>query len=325
MPVASRDEEPSERRHWNVAVLVFAILVAVIIAPPLFPGLGVIHICFPISAWELYVYNARSAEHTLWYRPTAPGPGFSRETKGLSLGTSYSACSVRVGNSVYEIVRIGGTCEPRRPGPLSANSPRTHSQDTPPAPAEPSHQETIPMPRRAFAKPVVLLTVLVVGFSSLVVPLIVCSRRPPSARYLPPTGAFRLVVGEGEGEFRVVKTAMPGIGQEWQGEALRHADWEHANLQQSTLIDCDLRDADLRQADLRGAILRGSDLRAANLAGADLRGSDLTGACLDCRRWPRRLLSPVRSPANLQGARYDRQTRWPAGFRPEEHGARLVE
>jgi len=27
----------------------------------------------------------------------------------------------------------------------------------------------------------------------------------------------------------------------------------------------------------------------------------------------------------LKGARYDRFTRWPDGFRPEEHGARLVE
>jgi hypothetical protein len=37
------------------------------------------------------------------------------------------------------------------------------------------------------------------------------------------------------------------------------------------------------------------------------------------------LASARPAPSVIQSARYDRFTRWPAGFRPEEHGARLVE
>src|SRR5262249_45825322 len=43
----------------------------------------------------------------------------------------------------------------------------------------------------------------------------------------------------------------------------------------------------------------------------DLREADLRGAQLE--------------GANLKGCVYDCLTRWPPGFRPEEHGARLVE
>jgi uncharacterized protein YjbI with pentapeptide repeats len=61
-----------------------------------------------------------------------------------------------------------------------------------------------------------------------------------------------------------------------------------------TLTEVDLRRADLRQASFRGAFLWEVDLRGAHLAGADFRG-----------------------------AVYDEFTRWPAGFDPRKHGARL--
>ncbi len=54
--------------------------------------------------------------------------------------------------------------------------------------------------------------------------------------------------------------------------------------------------ADLSRCDLRGATLAGAQLQFANLTGAD-----------------------------LTGARYDRHTRWPAGFAPENYGARQEE
>src|SRR5262245_37944915 len=67
----------------------------------------------------------------------------------------------------------------------------------------------------------------------------------------------------------------------------------------------DGRGADLRRAYL-GPGLPITDLRQSNVAGADLSEADL-------------------GHARLEGARYDRRTRWPAGFRPEEHGVRLME
>jgi uncharacterized protein YjbI with pentapeptide repeats len=54
------------------------------------------------------------------------------------------------------------------------------------------------------------------------------------------------------------------------------------------------------RAYLRGAILRGADLSCANLDGAWLRYAD------------------------LRGARYDAETRWPAGFDPAARGAILA-
>src|ERR1043166_1445355 len=69
----------------------------------------------------------------------------------------------------------------------------------------------------------------------------------------------------------------------------------------------------------RGFSLRGQDLRNENLKDAfladldlsdtDLRGVDLTGANLD--------------GAFLLGALYDENTRWPDGFDPNRHGAKL--
>jgi Pentapeptide repeats (8 copies) len=64
---------------------------------------------------------------------------------------------------------------------------------------------------------------------------------------------------------------------------------------------------DMHGTDLRGAALAGTALRDADLREANLEHADLRGACLDM--------------ANLAGARYDRVTRWPAGFRPRRRGA----
>jgi pentapeptide repeat protein len=68
-----------------------------------------------------------------------------------------------------------------------------------------------------------------------------------------------------------------------------------------------LRRADLARADLRCVDLRGADLRDAEMRGASLFGADLTGADL--------------AGADLTGAAYAGETRWPAGFFPEAHGA----
>jgi hypothetical protein len=88
------------------------------------------------------------------------------------------------------------------------------------------------------------------------------------------------------------------------------------------LRSADLREADLGGADLRGAFLEHADLEDANLTGADLRGADLEEA-FAVRYHGGRL--EWKDVPNLRATRYDRSTRWPAGFRPEENGARLVE
>jgi uncharacterized protein YjbI with pentapeptide repeats len=54
-----------------------------------------------------------------------------------------------------------------------------------------------------------------------------------------------------------------------------------------------------------------ADLTSANLSGACLSGADLTDAKLD--------------GVQLSRAVYDARTRWPGEFRPEDHGAMLVE
>jgi hypothetical protein len=52
-------------------------------------------------------------------------------------------------------------------------------------------------------------------------------------------------------------------------------------------------------------------LAGADLSGADLRGQDLFGADL--------------RGAKLDGAIYNDDTRWPADFDPDQHGAKLRE
>ncbi|MCO4763913.1 MAG: pentapeptide repeat-containing protein [Myxococcales bacterium] len=80
-------------------------------------------------------------------------------------------------------------------------------------------------------------------------------------------------------------------------------------LRRAQLAGMDLRGVDLRRADLRRARLLGVQLQGADLRGALLHGADLRQARLN--------------GAKLQGARYDSATRWPAGFVPADHGAKL--
>ena len=84
-----------------------------------------------------------------------------------------------------------------------------------------------------------------------------------------------------------------------------------ARLRRASLSDLDLRAADLRRADLSGARLTGALLIGALTREADLRGADLCGAVV---------MTPL-DEANLSGARYDTETRWPPHFDPGDAGA----
>jgi uncharacterized protein YjbI with pentapeptide repeats len=74
----------------------------------------------------------------------------------------------------------------------------------------------------------------------------------------------------------------------------------------------DLTGANLREANLQGAYLYGAGLHGADLRGADLRGAKLTERSLGCKYLP---------GAEIGGACYDRNTRWPDGIDPSRHGA----
>jgi uncharacterized protein YjbI with pentapeptide repeats len=68
-------------------------------------------------------------------------------------------------------------------------------------------------------------------------------------------------------------------------------------------------DEGLKQLETLHPVSHWLPLAGADLSGADLRGVDLSGAHLE--------------GARLVGAIYNDDTRWPGGFDPHTHGARL--
>jgi uncharacterized protein YjbI with pentapeptide repeats len=83
-------------------------------------------------------------------------------------------------------------------------------------------------------------------------------------------------------------------------------------------------------ADLRGAVLPFAPLANVNLVGADLHGgnlygADLRGAMLDQADLTKANLTDANlTNVQLSRTRYDRHTRWPEGFDPNEYGAVFV-
>jgi uncharacterized protein YjbI with pentapeptide repeats len=99
------------------------------------------------------------------------------------------------------------------------------------------------------------------------------------------------------------------IGTNLKGAKLERADLRGArlvsvNLQRANLEGADLRGACLEYANLKGASLKNTDLRQAKLGEVDLSAVDL-------------------STALLSGAEYSYRTKWPAGFKPHQRGAKL--
>ena len=89
----------------------------------------------------------------------------------------------------------------------------------------------------------------------------------------------------------LARTSLPG------------AVFSGADLEESILEHVDLIGALFTRANLRGALLRDVELGDAAFYGADLSGATFDG--VELRR------------ASLRGARWNRQTTWPAGFSPE--------
>lgn len=93
-------------------------------------------------------------------------------------------------------------------------------------------------------------------------------------------------------------------------EELRRGRYIHRSFHGSELAGKDLRGVYLWHSDLMGARFYESDLRGASLRRCVLFGTDFSGARLD--------------GVNLTSAAYDETTRWPPGFDPKAHGARLI-
>jgi len=90
---------------------------------------------------------------------------------------------------------------------------------------------------------------------------------------------------------------------------LSYATLRRAKLQKATFIDGDFGSADLQRAELNGATFNNVNFFETDLTKAYLLGTDLSG---------------VRSleAAELKGAYYDQDTKFPAGFDPKK--ARMV-
>ena len=117
-------------------------------------------------------------------------------------------------------------------------------------------------------------------------------------------------------------------GAIFTGADLRGADFRKAKLDLAVLTDVDLTGANLEGVDLSKCIyFKRVKLREANLknlkaigtiedtsfAGADLRGANLT-----------QMNDNGFIKSNFRKAKYDKLTRWPKNFDPEEAGAVLV-
>lgn len=132
------------------------------------------------------------------------------------------------------------------------------------------------------------------------------------------------------------------VGQDFDSADLRdanlsHTDWSAANFSGANLADANLEggvfywaiffETNLSNTNLKRTDLRGSDLKFANL-----RGADLTGAILkeDNLGGPTQLQGADLSDTLLDRAVFDRaqyskDTKFPVGFDPVQHGMVRVE
>lgn len=135
---------------------------------------------------------------------------------------------------------------------------------------------------------------------------------------------------------KLVEAVLPGIdltgallnnadlsNANLNGAFLNHAQLSVAKLKQAKAIDANLENANLKQALLTGIDFSGANLKKAilieanltnailintNLEETDLRGANLDGADL--------------TGANLRSAKYNDNTKFPAGFNPSGKGMR---
>lgn len=100
------------------------------------------------------------------------------------------------------------------------------------------------------------------------------------------------------------KVLLQVVTRTLEGADLSRRDLRGANFHGADLTGADLSRSRLDEADLEGANLRGVNMYHASLKGANLYEASLWGA-------------------DLSGVRYDKHTRWPDRFQPEERGCVL--
>ncbi len=114
------------------------------------------------------------------------------------------------------------------------------------------------------------------------------------------------------------KCCYKGIRRDLVGIDLEGVDLRKIYFDKACLDGANFQDTDLRDADLRGVTLKGTNLRKADLRGANF--DDTTFRVL-FTVWQ---YNTELEEADLQGAVYSRETRWPAFFDPASAGAILV-
>ncbi|MDX1688396.1 MAG: pentapeptide repeat-containing protein [Candidatus Promineifilaceae bacterium] len=145
---------------------------------------------------------------------------------------------------------------------------------------------------------------------------------------------FRANLGESDLRAADLREAdLRGARLSWAD--LGGGDLSGANLERGNLMGTNLKEANLSGACLKNAVLNGATLTAAQLSNADLSGADLNwtklaeadleGADLrDASLGWADLRQANLDGARLENARYNEQTRWPAGFSAEEAGCIFV-
>lgn len=94
-------------------------------------------------------------------------------------------------------------------------------------------------------------------------------------------------------------------GVNFKKAALEGANFSKATLNRLAMQEARLQGAQLAGAKLHGTVLSGAKLQGANLEGAELLGTDLRDAVID-------------ADTHLNGAKYNRHTKFPAGFEPPD-------
>ncbi|WP_028313351.1 pentapeptide repeat-containing protein [Desulfatibacillum aliphaticivorans] len=115
-------------------------------------------------------------------------------------------------------------------------------------------------------------------------------------------------------------------GAKFSGGRFTGADFLYADLTNARFFDVDLTRAFFLDANLTGAVFSRVDLKNAELIGGDFsmarfNAADLSGATL----FDADLTKTNLNKTKLIGTKYDKTTKFPDGFKPEEHGMVFVE
>lgn len=109
------------------------------------------------------------------------------------------------------------------------------------------------------------------------------------------------------------------------GARLQMARLRSANLQHAKFLMQDDQNADLTGANMMRAQLQEADFHYANLHGVNLQYADLTDARLQFANLSGAdLRNATLGGINLTNATYNRQTKWPPNFNPDQMGAHLL-